>query len=92
MVVVEPKPRKGLTSKVVDFVEKQIVKFMYDTSHPQHYLSGNFAPVPEETPPATNLLVKGFLPVRTVIWIMLIIHRTHKLVFMYGCESGSEFL
>lgn len=83
MVVVEPKPRKGLiTSIVLDIVEKLIVKFMYDTSHPQHYLSGNFAPVSEETPPATNLLVKGFLPVRTIIWIMLIMHSVNKLVFM----------
>jgi hypothetical protein len=64
VVVVEPKPRKGLTSKVVDFVEKLIVNFMHDTSQPLLYLSGNFAPVAEETPPATALLVKGFLPVR----------------------------
>ncbi|XP_059446239.1 carotenoid 9,10(9',10')-cleavage dioxygenase 1-like [Corylus avellana] len=62
VVVLEPKPRNGLTSKVVDFVEKLIVKFMHDTSQPQHYLAGNFAPVTEETPPATDLLVKGFLP------------------------------
>ncbi|KAE8038242.1 hypothetical protein FH972_010772 [Carpinus fangiana] len=62
VVVVEPKPRNGLSSKVVDFVEKLIVKFMLDTSQPQHYLAGNFAPVTEETPPATDLLVKGFLP------------------------------
>ncbi|XP_059446228.1 carotenoid 9,10(9',10')-cleavage dioxygenase 1-like [Corylus avellana] len=62
VVVVEPKPWNGLTSKVVDFVEKLIVKFMHDTSQPQHYLAGNFAPVTEETPPATDLLVKGFLP------------------------------
>ncbi|KAG2671628.1 hypothetical protein I3760_13G005500 [Carya illinoinensis] len=62
VVVVDPKPSKGLTSKVVDFLEKLIVKFMYDTSLPHHYLSGNFAPVHDETPPATDLLVKGFLP------------------------------
>ncbi|XP_059441166.1 carotenoid 9,10(9',10')-cleavage dioxygenase 1-like [Corylus avellana] len=63
VVVVEPKPRKGLTSKVVDFVEKLIVNFMHDsTSQPLYYLSGNFAPVAEETPPASGLHVKGFLP------------------------------
>ncbi|GMY22436.1 carotenoid 9,10(9',10')-cleavage dioxygenase 1 isoform X1 [Fagus crenata] len=62
IVQVNPKPNKGLTSKVVDFVENLIVKFMYDSSLPHHYLSGNFAPVREETPPITDLLVKGHLP------------------------------
>jgi hypothetical protein len=71
VVVVEPKPRNGLSSKVVDFVEKLIVKFMHGTSQPLHYLAGNYAPVTEETPPATDLVVKGFLPVCTIIWIML---------------------
>lgn len=59
---VNPKPSKGLTSKVIDLVEKLIVKLMYDSSKPQHYLSGNFAPVPEETPPIHELPVKGHLP------------------------------
>uniref|UniRef100_A0A2N9J3Y2 carotenoid 9,10-dioxygenase n=1 Tax=Fagus sylvatica TaxID=28930 RepID=A0A2N9J3Y2_FAGSY len=62
IVEVNPKPNKGLTSKVIDFVENLIVKFMYDSSLPHHYLSGNFAPVREETPPITDLLVKGHLP------------------------------
>jgi carotenoid cleavage dioxygenase-like enzyme len=62
IVQVNPKPNKGLTSKVIDFVENLIVKFMYDSSLPHHYLSGNFAPVREETPPITDLLVKGHLP------------------------------
>lgn len=62
IVVVDPKPNNGLTSKVIDFVEKLIVKLMYDSSLPHHYLSGNFAPVREETPPTTDLLVKGHLP------------------------------
>ena len=67
IVAVDPKPNNGLTSKVIDFVEKLIVKLMYDSSLPHHYLSGNFAPVREETPPTTDLLVKGHLPVRTII-------------------------
>ncbi|KAM3686137.1 hypothetical protein ACJW31_11G174300 [Castanea mollissima] len=62
IVAVDPKPNNGLTSKVIDFVEKLIVKLMYDSSLPHHYLSGNFAPVREETPPTTDLLVKGHLP------------------------------
>ncbi|KAJ8748707.1 hypothetical protein K2173_011255 [Erythroxylum novogranatense] len=62
VVEVKPNPTKGLTSKVVDFLEKLIVKWMYDSSLPLHYLSGNFAPVREETPPVKDLLVKGFLP------------------------------
>ena len=67
IVAVGPKPNNGLTSKVIDFVEKMIVKLMYDSSLPHHYLSGNFAPVREETPPTTDLLVEGHLPVRTII-------------------------
>ena len=50
---------------------KLIVKLMYDSSLPHHYLSGNFAPVREETPPTTDLLVKGHLPVRTTIHFVL---------------------
>ena len=67
IVAVDPKPNNGLTSKVIDFVEKLIVKLLYDSSLPHHYLSGNFAPVREETPPTTDLLVKGHLPVRTIL-------------------------
>ncbi|XP_043690906.1 carotenoid 9,10(9',10')-cleavage dioxygenase 1 [Telopea speciosissima] len=62
IVVVDPKPSKGIASRFVDFVEKLIVKWMYDSSQPQHYLSGNFAPVIEETPPCENLPVLGYLP------------------------------
>lgn len=87
VVVVDPKPSKGLTSKVVDFLEKLIVKFMYDTSLPHHYLSGNFAPVHDETPPATDLLVKGFLPVRTINSLPLIVCVNHC-----GLSSGLEGL
>ncbi|KAL9262079.1 Carotenoid 9,10(9',10')-cleavage dioxygenase-like protein [Drosera capensis] len=62
IVIVNPKPSNGLTAKAIDFVEKLIVKWLYDSKLPQHYLSGNFAPVREETPPKTDLLVKGYLP------------------------------
>ncbi|KAH9774528.1 Carotenoid 9,10(9',10')-cleavage dioxygenase 1 [Citrus sinensis] len=62
IVAVNPKPKNGVTSKVIDFVEKLIVKWMYDSSQPLHYLSGNFAPVPDETPPTKDLHVIGRLP------------------------------
>ncbi|XP_010552739.1 PREDICTED: carotenoid 9,10(9',10')-cleavage dioxygenase 1 isoform X1 [Tarenaya hassleriana] len=35
---------------------------MHDASQPLHYLSGNFAPVREETPPVKDLPVTGHLP------------------------------
>ncbi|XP_077210321.1 carotenoid 9,10(9',10')-cleavage dioxygenase-like [Tasmannia lanceolata] len=62
VVVVEPKPKKGITSRMVDALEKVISWVMYDYSKPQFYLTGNFAPVTNETPPCTNLTVRGFLP------------------------------
>ncbi|PON40751.1 Carotenoid cleavage dioxygenase [Trema orientale] len=62
IVTVNPKPNKGLTSKLVDWFESVIVKFMYDSSQPHHYLSGNFAPVRDETPPTKDLPVIGSLP------------------------------
>ncbi|XP_024188836.2 carotenoid 9,10(9',10')-cleavage dioxygenase 1 [Rosa chinensis] len=62
IVVPNPKPSKGVTSTLVDTVEKLIVKLMYDSSQPHHYLAGNFAPVIEETPPTKDLHVIGHLP------------------------------
>ncbi|KAJ6834431.1 carotenoid 9,10(9',10')-cleavage dioxygenase [Iris pallida] len=63
VVPVDPKPRKGLVSSAVDMVEKAILYFMHDhTSKPHHYLSGNYAPVEDETPPCADLPVKGHLP------------------------------
>ena len=62
VVVVNPKPNNGFTAKLIDWVEKAVVKLMYDSKQPLHYLSGNFAPV-DETPPCKDLLVKGHLPV-----------------------------
>ncbi|KAI3498165.1 hypothetical protein L1887_33934 [Cichorium endivia] len=35
---------------------------MYDSSQPHHWLSGNFAPVVDETPPYKDLPVVGHLP------------------------------
>ncbi|KAK1259277.1 Carotenoid 9,10(9',10')-cleavage dioxygenase [Acorus gramineus] len=59
---VEPRPRKGVSSRIVDWLEKAVVYLTYDKSKPQHYLSGNFAPVADETPPCTDLIVRGSLP------------------------------
>jgi carotenoid cleavage dioxygenase len=65
IVEVNPKPQKGLTSKLVDCLEKLIMKLMHDTSQSHPYLSGNFAPVLEETAPVKDLPVEGHLPVST---------------------------
>ncbi|OMO69765.1 Carotenoid oxygenase [Corchorus capsularis] len=62
IVEVQPKPQKGLSSKLIDWLETLIVKLMYDSSQPQHYLSGNFAPSPAETPPTQHLPLQGHLP------------------------------
>ncbi|GAV86056.1 RPE65 domain-containing protein, partial [Cephalotus follicularis] len=59
---VNPKAKRGLASRVIDLMEKLVVKLMYDSSIPLHYLSGNFAPVPCETPPTNNLPLIGCLP------------------------------
>ncbi|KAF8051661.1 hypothetical protein N665_1686s0013 [Sinapis alba] len=63
IVSVNPKPSKGFSSKLLDLVERVVVKLMHDASLPLHYLSGNFAPVRDETPPVKDLpVVHGFLP------------------------------
>ncbi|KAI3934975.1 hypothetical protein MKW98_009894 [Papaver atlanticum] len=54
ILLVNPKPKKGISSQLFDVVEKFI------------HLSGIFAPVHEETPPQPNLLVKGYLPLLMV--------------------------
>lgn len=43
VVVVNPKPRRGITAKAIDLLEWGIVKLMHDSSKPLHYLQGNFA-------------------------------------------------
>ncbi|KAL3537442.1 hypothetical protein ACH5RR_000808 [Cinchona calisaya] len=61
VVTVNPKPKNGFTSKLIDWLEKVVVKLMHDSKQPIYYLSGNFAPV-DETPPCKDLPVKGHLP------------------------------
>ncbi|EHA8588346.1 putative Carotenoid 9,10(9',10')-cleavage dioxygenase [Cocos nucifera] len=63
IVAVNPKPGKGLVSKAVDLIERAIVYLMHDSSKPLYYLSGNFAPVRDETPPCFDIPVRGSLPV-----------------------------
>nr|C3VEQ4.1 RecName: Full=Carotenoid 9,10(9',10')-cleavage dioxygenase 1; AltName: Full=Carotenoid cleavage dioxygenase 1; Short=OgCCD1 [Oncidium hybrid cultivar]ACP27629.1 carotenoid cleavage dioxygenase [Oncidium hybrid cultivar] len=63
VVAVQPKPRKGILSSTIDLIEKVIVYFAHDSSKPLHYLTGNFAPVRDETPPFAALTVHGSLPV-----------------------------
>ncbi|PON74212.1 Carotenoid cleavage dioxygenase [Parasponia andersonii] len=62
IVEVNPKPNNGLSSKLIDWFEKLVVKLMYDSSQPLQYLSGNFGPVLLETPPTMDLPVIGYLP------------------------------
>ncbi|XP_028796877.1 carotenoid 9,10(9',10')-cleavage dioxygenase 1 [Neltuma alba] len=62
IVKVDPKPYSGFTSKAIDLLEKLVVRFMYDYTKPHHWLSGNFAAVPDETPPTKHLPVEGYLP------------------------------
>nr|QPZ56427.1 carotenoid 9,10(9',10')-cleavage dioxygenase 1 [Curcuma alismatifolia] len=62
IVAVNPKPKKGLVSKTVDLIERVLVALMYDSKAPLHYLSSNFAPARDETPPARDLPVHGSLP------------------------------
>lgn len=83
IVVPNPKPNKGIASKVVDLIEKLIVKFMYDSSQPHHYLAGNFAPVLDETPPTTNLPVIGHLPVTLSLSLY-----TCVCVYMYTYDAN----
>jgi carotenoid 9,10(9',10')-cleavage dioxygenase 1 len=66
VVVPAPQPRKGVASWALDLLESVTVRLGYDKSKPLHWLSGNFAPVRDETPPAPDLPVRGHLPVRTV--------------------------
>ncbi|KAL3622516.1 Dixin [Castilleja foliolosa] len=61
VVMVKPKPAKGLASKGIDWLECVLVKMMHDSKKPLHYLSGNFGPV-DETPPISDLPVIGHLP------------------------------
>ncbi|KAG9138230.1 hypothetical protein Leryth_001448 [Lithospermum erythrorhizon] len=62
VVVVNPKPIKGFTSKAVDWLERIIVKIMCHNAQPLQYLSASFGPVFEETSPCSDLIIKGHLP------------------------------
>lgn len=85
VVVVDPKPSKGFTSKAVDWLEKLIVKLMHDSSQPLHYLSGNFAPVRDETPPCKNLPVIGYLPVGEIDETHVFLFRENIWLRVLGC-------
>lgn len=63
IVKVDPKPNKGWMATMVDMVEKVLVRFMFDPTISNHFLTGPFAPVKDETPPSSQLPVIGFLPV-----------------------------
>ena len=67
VVVPEPRPRKGLTSWALDLLESVAVRLGHDKAKPLHWLSGNFGPVVDETPPAPDLPVRGHLPVLTML-------------------------
>ncbi|KAK7850458.1 carotenoid 9 [Quercus suber] len=85
IVAVEPRPNKGVASKVMDRVEKLIVKFMHRFSTPNLYFSGNFAPLPHETPPTTDLLVKGFLPVSPLYFA----YTPHSWNYWFGLHAAT---
>ncbi|OIT07995.1 carotenoid 9,10(9',10')-cleavage dioxygenase 1 [Nicotiana attenuata] len=75
-VVVKPKANKKFGAKAIDWLEKVIVKLMYNSgsnSKACHFLSGNFAPV-DETPPCKDLPVKGYLPVSTPLQLHFLIY------------------
>jgi len=67
VVVPEPRPRKGLTSWALDLLESVAVRLGHDKAKPLHWLSRNFGPVVDETPPAPDLPVRGHLPVLTML-------------------------
>lgn len=57
-----PCPKKGAVSSLIDLAEKLVVRTLYASAKPLHYLSGNFAPAQHETPPHADLPVIGHLP------------------------------
>lgn len=69
-VVVQPKPRSGMISSAIDWLEWAAVKLMHDPKQPQPCLSGNFAPV-DETPPLSDLPVRGNLPVSVSVIVLI---------------------
>ena len=65
VVVPAPRPSKGVASWAVDLLERLVVRLGHDKAKPLHWLSGNFAPIRDETLPAAGLPVRGHLPVST---------------------------
>ena len=63
VVVLAPRPSKGVASWVLDLLERLAVCLGHDKTQPLYWLSGNFAPVRDETPPVAGLPVRGHLPV-----------------------------
>ncbi|GAA0185426.1 oxygenase [Lithospermum erythrorhizon] len=61
VVKVDPKPKKGIISRLIDFTVKHVVQFR-PTLPPYHYLEGDFAPIRKETSPTSNMKVKGDIP------------------------------
>ncbi|XP_020574563.1 carotenoid 9,10(9',10')-cleavage dioxygenase-like [Phalaenopsis equestris] len=59
---IQPKPWKSLLSASIDLMERVVVKLTQDSSKHNLFLAGNFAPVAEETPPRSDLAVRGSLP------------------------------
>jgi len=88
---VEPKPRKGFSSKAVDLLENLVVKLFYDSSLCHHWIAGNFAPVKDETPPTKDLPVKGHLPVSDIYKVSQLKSRFLD-VQIYIVESLSVFI
>lgn len=72
LLLPEPRPRRGLASWALDLLERAAVRLGHDASKPLYWLSGNFAPVHHETPPAPALPVRGHLPVHLPYPILLL--------------------
>lgn len=71
VVAPAPRPRKGVASWAVDLLERVAVRLAHDKTRPLYWLSGNFAPVTDETPPAHDLPVRGHLPVSAMQTLFL---------------------
>jgi hypothetical protein len=82
VVVPAPRPSKGVASWAVDLLERLVVRLGHDKTKPLHWLSGNFAPVQDETPPAAGLPVRGHLPVRTPPLSIILLRRQNIFFHM----------
>ena len=84
IVEVNPQPHKGLTSTLIDWVEKTIVKAMHESTKPHHFLSGSFSPVRHENPPTNDLPVAGHIPVSTITTTTTLTLSLHRLLFPFS--------